>query len=129
MPFAVEKRATLLIPSGPSQHLFVVVTNPCGDGQVLMVSISSVKPEQFHDPTCEIAGGAHPAIPKDSFVSYRHALAMPEVKIQKFVDSWYYHPKEPIADNSLFGRICAGIDESDFTPLRMVKYYAANGDR
>ncbi|RWI20333.1 hypothetical protein [Mesorhizobium sp.] len=103
--------------------------NPCGDGQVLLVNISSIKPDQFHDPACEIAGGAHPSIPNDSFVSYKHALAMPVSKIQKFVDSWYYHPKEPVSDDSLFERICAGIEKSEFTPFRIMKYYAANRDR
>lgn len=129
MPFAIEKRSTLLIPSGPSQHVFVVLTNPCGDGQVLLVNISSIKPDQFHDPACEIAGGAHPSIPNDSFVSYKHALAMPVAKIQKFLDSWYYHPKEPVSDDSLFERICAGIEKSEFTPFRIMKYHAANRDR
>jgi len=126
--FIVVKKATLLIPSGSSQHLFVILTNPCDGNQCCVASFSSVKDGGKHDTTCLVAAGEHPSISKDSFIEYRMADVLPCDRITQFVTKWYYTPKPDVSEK-LFERIRAGIEASDFTPRRVQMYFAANHHR
>jgi hypothetical protein len=123
--YIVAKKATLLIPSGPSQHLFVILTNPCDGGKCCVASFSSVKVGGKHDMTCPVAAGEHPSISKDSFIEYRLADVLPCDRIIHHVERWYYTPKAEVPD-ALFDRIRAGILTSDFTPRRVQSYFTAN---
>lgn len=127
MSYAPYPGGTLLIPSGygNGSHLFVIVTKKCKDGQHLLFSLSSIKPDVKYDTTCEFAVGEHPFIVKPSFVYYRQPTRLIAVKIAKLVDSGYYVTKEDF-DPEQFDRLRAGIDKSPFTSPATSRYYWDN---
>ena len=65
--FIPYSRATILIPSGPASdperyHLFIVVNDPVPhsrEGEVLLVSVSTVKTQSYYDQTCLLSAGSH----------------------------------------------------------------------
>lgn len=130
--FLPMKRATLLIPSGPianphQKHLFILLTDPTenpdtGTKDVLMVSISSIKPGMHHEQTCLLYPGDHPFIKWDSFVSYRTARIEMAQKVQNGVAQGVFIPKDPI-DGAILARVCQGLMDSRQTPLKMKTFY------
>jgi hypothetical protein len=130
MPYAVAKKATLLMPSGPDegQHLYVIMTNPCDEGQSLLVSLSSIKEGRFHDPACIIEVGEHPFVTKRSYVEYRLSRIIRCDHITKCVDGWTFTPKADVSDD-LYAKIAAGIGASEFSSKLTIKYYEANAHR
>jgi len=127
------KGCTLLIPSRTlldpdGRHLFVVLTNRCDGGQHLLVSISSVKPNRGHDPTCILEAGEHPWVNRQSYVLYAKVRQVPHVGLIKCVKSGLYIPKEN-CDEAALKKICAGITESPMTPRWAKEYFRRNSDR
>lgn len=131
--YAPIKGSTLLIPSGTSsdpgkQHLFVVITNPCLAGQQLLVSISTVKAGQAHDPTCLVQAGSHPFIQADSYVFYAKPRQLPRQGIIKCVAGTLFTPKDE-CEAQLLARIREGLAISPFTPRWAKEYYRVNHER
>jgi hypothetical protein len=131
MAYVVARGNTLLIPSGTprepdKKHLFVVLTDECKDGFHLLVSISTIRPNVFHDPACIIKAGEHPFIAMDSYAAYRLSQTTGAAHIVKCVDGWLYMKKEPASD-VLLQRLCDGVETSQFAPARIQNYYRANG--
>ena len=55
----VFRKGTLLIPTGGTKHLHIVMNDPAyspefGDERVLIVNISTIKPDVPYDKTCEL---------------------------------------------------------------------------
>lgn len=130
MPYVVTRGDTLLIPSGTladpnKKHLFIVLTKECNGGEHLLVSISTVRPSIFHDPTCLISAGEHPFVTVPSFVEYRMARTIDAAHICKCVDGWEFMKKEP-ATGALLKRICDGVLVSKFVPTRILNYFNVN---
>ena len=130
--FFVARRATLLVPSGPTsepgrKHLFICMTDPVGAGrETLLVSVSTLRAGLPHDPTCRLFTADHPFIRQDSFVSYRHARIQPAAAIERGVQSGVLVPRE-ILDGAIFARVCKGLSESRFvTPAVLTFYQAAS---
>lgn len=127
--FPVE-RATLLIPSGTEQdpdrkHLFILLNNPVTDEQViLLVSLSSLKPNRPHDPTCiiNVDETGHDFISRTSFVDYSRARIEPASKLNHGVNKGILVPKGTI-ERELFDRILAGIELSPRTPQKCKLFY------
>lgn len=129
--FLPLKRATLLVPSGPQsdpdrKHLFILLTDPADDGSgqnaVLMVSLSSVKSGMPHDPTCILYPGDHPFVRRASFVFYARARLEEADKLLRGVKDGKLVAHDPM-DSGMFARICKGIEESRFTPPKILKFY------
>ncbi len=69
--------------SGPDHdpdrmHLFVVLTDPLcnfddGIRKVLLVSLSSIHDDLYHDSACILEPGEHPFVKRDSYVVYQKA--------------------------------------------------------
>jgi len=121
---------TLLIPSGTDndpnrRHLFVVLTNPCAEGQVLLVSLSSVRDGVHHDPACIFEAGEHEFVRQRSFAAYRLARIERADHISRCVDGWLFTPRDAM-DDALVQRMCEGLMLSDFAPVRIIRYYEAN---
>jgi len=127
LPF---KKATLLVPSGPSsdpdrKHLFVLLTGPTQDGSEkssLMVSFSSCKPGMYRDPACLVDAGEHPFIRKPSFVVYSKARIECVDGLIRGVKAGSLIPHEQI-DSALFARICEGLTTSRHTAKRILDFY------
>jgi len=126
--FFVVKRATVLIPSGPTndpnrKHLFIFLTNPIGnERETLLVPIASVRPGQPHDSTCLLYGGDHPFIRGDSYVNYLNSRIDSAGKIENAVKKGLFVPHAPI-DGAIFARVCKGIEESRFVAEKVRVFY------
>lgn len=121
MPYIPARCDTLLIPSGPSEHLFVITTDACPMGSHLLVNFSSVKAGRTIDSTCIIEPGEHPFIGHRSFVLYRSAQIQTANRLSTLVDGWLYKPHER-ATSELTDRILSGFSVSPFTP-NFIKSY------
>ena len=129
LPF---QRATLLIPSGPKEdterkHLFVLLTNPYPNLEsniksVLLVSISTLRPNLPHDTACKLYKGDHPFIKADSFVLYRLARIETTDKLIKGVGEGVFYHKETLSEE-IFTRVAHGLTESRFTTPAILKFY------
>lgn len=131
--FVPFRRATLLIPSGPQhnpdqKHLFILLTDPvqndAGGKDSLLVGISSVKPQMWHDPTCLLYPGDHPFIVKQSFVNYGRARIEDAQKLINGVKQNVFTPRETL-DAGIFARVCYGLTESRHTTPKILEFYRA----
>lgn len=129
--FLPLKRATLLVPSGPAgnldqKHLFILLTDPqvieSEDRQVLMVSISTIRPGIPHDAACVLYAGDHPFVKHRSYVVYQKPRLEAADTLLRGVKSRALVPHDPI-DSSIFARICKGLEESRQTPPRFLRFY------
>lgn len=126
--FLPNRKASLLIPSGPAtdpdrKHLFIVLSDPVTDEYVvLLVSISSVKPNRWNDQSCLLFPGDHPFITKDSFVDYSTARIEEADKLLRGVKAGKLVPHSPV-DQSVFDRICAGVMASRRTPRNIKRFF------
>lgn len=83
--------ATLLIPSGAGRHLFVVLNDPVvlegygRQGCVVLVNLSTVRPEIPHDTTCVLPAGCHPFVVAESYVRYQDARIYRADDLSRFV--------------------------------------------
>lgn len=132
MIFLPFKRATLLIPSGPihdleRKHLFILITDPIENcdtkiKETLMVSLSTIKPQNPFDDTCIIRPNEHPFIKHDSFVFYRKTAIQDCNKLIIGVNKGIFEAKG-IIESTVFNRICNGIESSRYTPQKCLKFY------
>lgn len=129
--FVPLKRATLLIPSGPSgdvdrRHLFILLTDPypdeTGKSAVLLVSISTVRPNVPHDPTCILYSGDHDFVKRDSYVVYQRTRLEGADKLLRGVKSGELVAHAPM-DGAVFARVCKGLEESRLTPIKFLVFY------
>lgn len=131
--FFVVKRASLLIPSGPThdpdrKHLFVCLTDPIGPNRdTLIVSISTLQPRLPHDSACRLFPGDHPFIKQESFVLYRAARVELAETIERGVKHRLFVPHE-IVNTDVFARICKGLEESRFVRPEILDFYRRRGE-
>lgn len=118
---------TLLIPSGPAEakHLFVILTNADKYGQLLLVSISTIRTGKNYDATTIVVPGEHEFIKAPSFVYYRKIEQRPRTGLIKCVENGLFSTKEPTTDR-LFNRICSGLPQSEMSAPWAIKYFAEN---
>lgn len=131
MTFHPRKKTTLLMPSGPPGdpdrlHLWILLSDPCALEAHLLVNVSSLRDDRFHDPACVIEPGEHKRITSRSWIEYRRARIELSSTLIKGEAAWFYRMSEPVSD-SLFERICNGLLESELTPLRMKRYFEGKG--
>lgn len=123
MPWQCRPGACLLVPSGPGNksHLFTIVLGPeqwvgyGGNDQVVMVSITTVKPDFPHDTACVIQAGEHPFIEHESYVYYREARIDSAAHVDNMIATMGWHPKEPCSP-ALRNRIMQGMMISKRVP-------------
>lgn len=126
MPYIPARKATLLIPSGPSGfHLYVILTDACDDDLHLIGSICSIRRGTKYDSTCVIKPGEHKFCKHDSYFLYRRLITIKGSHLTKCVDGWEFKINNPVS-NVLYKRICDGIEKSSFTPRGMEAFWAAN---
>jgi hypothetical protein len=74
MPYVPAKGHTLFIPSGSTDHLFVVLTPPIGVvSNHLLANFSSIKLGIPHDTSCLVNVGDHSFITMPSYIEYQFA--------------------------------------------------------
>lgn len=120
--------STLLVPSGPKKHLFVVLTKPVGiQEDILIVGVSSIRDDQYHDPACKVYAGDHPFISRPSYVRYAFARTVSGSRLREALGDGYFKQLEPCSAD-LFDRICHGVVTSKHTAPRINTFYCNRPD-
>ena len=123
MVWTCEQGACLLVPSGPAEykHLFTIAVGPASlksygsQPHVIMVSVTSVKPDFPHDDACVIKAGEHPFVMHESYVYYREPRIETVAHVQAMVGKAVWQAKEP-CDPELLTRIRTGLKTSTRVP-------------
>lgn len=127
MAYVPARGHTLLIPSGPPhdpdrKHLFLIATDICGDGDHLLVGLSSIKSGIYHDPACIIAAGSHPFLGVASYAEYKFARRDFTTHLSRLVDRGAFLQRED-ASPDLLNQVCVGIELSKHISRSMRAYY------
>jgi len=84
---------------------------PIRRGKVLLATFSSVKPNEYFDPTCLIRPGEHPFVKRETWVNYAWCRIEPLQKLKNGINAGLFRLHEPV-DQSLLARICQGLFDS-----------------
>ena len=128
MMFLPVQRATVLIPTPIDgrpdlKHLFILLTDPVTEEQlVLIVNLSSVKPNIPYDESCVLHEGDHTFIRKTSYVDYSRARIVPISQIQNGIKQGKIQPFEAI-ETDIFARVCYGLLQSRHTKPKLRRFY------
>lgn len=110
-----------LIPSGGKNHLFTIVLGPeLLDGygqneQVVLVSVTTIKPDAPYDPACVLRAGDHPFITHDSYVLYRKPEIRTVQEVDRMIETMGWQPREACTPE-VYRRIMAGLHASKLMP-------------
>lgn len=115
---------TYLKPSGPANHLFIVLFDPfkhveAGYGDFLYVAsvnITSIGVVKF-DSTCILNPGDHPFIVKPSYVNYRMMESERFSVVKGRIESGEYRLHQPLS-KVILEKVVSGIFKSDDTKTR-----------
>ena len=124
MPWVCNPGGTLLVPSGETHHLFVILNAPADfdtypPQSCVLVSFSTIR-QGPHDATHVVQAGVHPFIQAPSFVAYRHARMERGAVLTQRVEAGMYIPREPVAE-ALRRELIAGLYASPLTPRYLKK--------
>jgi hypothetical protein len=103
-------------------HLWIVSSNPDGEGNFLVVSLTSLKGNK--DQTVMLHGGEHPFLKWGTCAAYIHADIMTVERLQALISSGNAKMKEPLADDKT-KLILDGFTASDFTKKRVREFARA----
>lgn len=131
MPGNVFQRGTLLILSGPVNHLHIVMNDPVfshehGYEGVLVVNISSIKPDVFHDDSCILAAGCHPFVRQPSWTVYKQAVVMDASRLDSKVDGGEIVTRAPVSV-PVYGQVRAGFDASRHVAVKIKRFIRQHG--
>ena len=93
-------------PEGVEQkrHLSIILTEPNSTGQVVVVTVTSLKDAEGQQPECVLHAGDHPFIRHDSVVGFKQAEARNYKDIiERQLNGTFIH-KEPL-EPAVFGRV------------------------
>ena len=119
MPWECQAGGTLLVPSGETHHLFVILNAPADfetypPQSCVLVSFSTIRLGPY-DTTRILQPGAHPFIQAPSFVAYRQTRMETSANLVNRVSSGMYIPLEPVSEE-LRADLIAGLYVSPLTP-------------
>lgn len=120
MAYVPYRKGTLLIPTGGTKHLFVIVTDRCLAGHHLIVNLTTVRSQNI-DTTCVVEAGCHRFIVDRSYAVYRLADIQSAAKLSRMVDGWVYSTHDD-ASEELSDIILNGVCKSRHTPKRIRNY-------
>lgn len=131
MPGNVFRQGTLLILSGPVNHLHVIMNDPVyshehGYEGVLAVNITSLKPDIFHDSSCVLTPGCHPFVIRDSWVVYKDAVVLNAARLDFKVDSGEVVTHQPVS-NAVYQMVRDGFDKSRHVTTKILRFMKNHG--
>lgn len=123
---AIYRKGTLLMLSGAGNHLHVVMNDPVffpekGYEAVLLVNISSVKPNARFDNTCLIQAGEHPFVRHASYISYADAVVKNSEDLDQFVMQGEVIPRDAISE-ALYERVLNGFTSSPRVTCKIKRF-------
>lgn len=114
------RKGTLLAPSGPKDHLFIICNDTCKLEANLIVNTSSFF--SGCDDTCLLHDGDHDFVKHNSYVFYAKALVIKAVSLKSGFDRGILKPQTPLQD-TVFERVIDGINRSPDIPRSVRKYF------
>lgn len=126
MAWVCQAGGTVLIPSGPGYHLFVVLNDPTDfptypPQSCALVSFSTIRLGPY-DATRVVQAGVHPFIKEASFVAYRQARMETAAVLAERVDSGMYVAREAVTEQ-LRADLITGLYASLLTPRYLKKLH------
>ncbi len=126
--FSPARKGTVLIPSGPTDHLHFVCCDPVfypkqAKECVLLVNISTIKPDIDYDRTCIVQVGDHPFVTRASYIYYRKADIFGSNSLSRNVADGTFQAHQPCSDE-LFSRILNGFDISEDVRGKVKNFYS-----
>ena len=109
--------------SGGTPHLWIIVTEPDGNGDVAMVNVTSWRANS--DETVIIESGEHHRITHRSVVFYQDARISSAEAIRLGVEAGYCALCDSCSPE-LLERIKAGLVQSKFTPGKIIEFCAGH---
>jgi hypothetical protein len=94
-------------------HLWVALTKPDANGNVVCVSFTTQRPKS--DTTTVCAAGEHRFIDRPTVVAYNYAMQIPTQRINRFLDGGTFSKREPCSPE-LFKKVLDGLQKSPRTP-------------
>lgn len=101
-------------------HMFVVLTEPCAKGMILMAPICTIRSK--HDATCKIGKGEHDFVQQESYVAYFDARQYKAEALDDQISKSIIRTDKDVTP-ALLKRICDGVSASRHTPPTERKYY------
>lgn len=122
------RRATVFLPSRPTEHLNVVLNDAVYDpllqcAAVVTVCFCSIKPGAPYDATCVLQVGDHPFVRHPTYVDYRSATIRPVERLEMGVANGELHTHDPVTE-ALFARIRQGLTASPSTSFKVAGFVA-----
>ncbi|MEI8607838.1 hypothetical protein P4S70_01355 [Enterovibrio sp. Hal110] len=120
--FTGVPKNTVLRPSGPCEHLFIIITTPDGEPpKIVAVNISTKR--RSSDTTTVLTQGEHSFLTKpESIVRYDQAELIEVDQLIAAVNAGELVAMEDMSD-VVFQRICDGIQNSPNTPQDIKDQY------
>jgi hypothetical protein len=119
--FVPRSSFTIHIPeTGPTGHLFVILTETCAAGNNLVVPVNTIR--GAHDGACLLGVGDHAFIKSPSFVAYRHLDLLLADDIKAKVRSGVIDYKG-ILEDRVFALVCAGVERSEEAAPKFQRYF------
>ncbi len=125
--YQVLRKGTILIPTGPCNHLHVICNNPVfyphlAKDCVLAVNLSTLNNLIDCDRTCLLKVGEHPFINHDSYIFYRKAEILGVNTISRNIDDGSFSTHDPFEDIT-FEKILAGFAISKEVRPKIKSFY------
>ncbi len=125
--YQVLRKGTILIPTGPCEHLHVICNNPVFYPNlvkecVLAVNLSSVNKLIEYDKTCILKIGEHPFIKHDSYILYRKAEILGVNSISRNIDDGSFSTHETFSDVT-FEKVLDGFAISKEVKPKIKSFY------
>lgn len=120
------RRGTLLILTGATHHLHIVMNDPVFSAEhsahsILLVNISSVKEHVPYDATCVLDAGCHPFVKRQSYVSYAHAVVSNAGHVEVKMAAGEIIQKDDVSED-IFTRVLQGFFKSDQVTPKILRF-------
>jgi hypothetical protein len=121
----VHEKAALLVPSGPShdpdrKHLHIVCCDPDGDGNVVIVGITTYT-NDLCDQTCRLQAHEHPWLNHESYVLYRSAQIITAAALQGGINNGEIATRADM-NAQVFLRVRNGLCNSPHTKRKVKRF-------
>lgn len=127
---SLMRGGTVLAATGSYNHLHIICSDPhfypqIGGEGVLVVNISSVKPDIPYDSTVVLHCGEHPFIQHDSYVLYAQAVVWKTETIKRRIESGEIIPKTSLKEPYITD-VIKGFYRSPYVTRKILKFCKAH---
>jgi hypothetical protein len=93
---------------------------------VLVVNISSIKDQVFHDPACILQPNCHPFVNRPSWVVYKESVILDAARLDAKVDAGEILTRVPV-EQPIFDAVRAGFDVSRHVMPKIKRFIRQHG--